>query len=112
MRRVVALVVVFSAAAAGTAFAAVAARPALRVVEASPLVVRGTGFHARERTRVTLYAEQTKTEVVTATAAGTFRVSFGDVPLSRCDGFRIVAVGRAGSRARLVRPPLPECNPN
>jgi hypothetical protein len=90
------------------------ARPlaSLRLVRTEPFVVRGVGFKAREHARLTLTVanDQTVRRVI-ARAAGGFVVSFGVVPLSRCDGYLVVAVGNRGSRAALKRPPLPECLP-
>jgi len=38
-------------------------------------------------------------------------MSFGNVAVGRCSGFRITAVGNLGSRATLKRTPLPACLP-
>ena len=47
----------------------------------------------------------------TASSSGAFRMSFGNVAIGRCSGFRITAVGNLGSRATLKRTPLPACLP-
>jgi hypothetical protein len=105
MRRALA-VALLCLASAGAAFAA-SAPPRLAITTRTPtLVVRGTGFHARERVTVTL---GTVVERVRATPLGVFTVNTG-VALSRCEGIIVRAVGAAGSKA-LFKLPQPACMP-
>jgi len=108
--------VLFSAGAVVLAAVSIAAAQArntasLRLVHTQPIVVAGAGFHARERVRVTLVAQGSHAQVVTATRSGSFTVSFSGVPVDRCTGFQVFAVGQRGSRAEVKRPPLPACLP-
>ncbi len=98
MRRVAIalLLLVAVALAAGTALARPPATSALRVVERTPLVVRGANFHSTER--VTLRAPGV-VRVVHTTASGVFRTRLGAAPTDRCS-FLIVAVGASGDHAQ------------
>ena len=115
MRRVtlVLIAMVALAAIASTAFAGAGAnaRSKLKLVQLHPLVVRGTAFRTGERVRVTVYAKIAHVEKTTASSSGAFRMSFGNVAIGRCSGFRVTAVGNLGSRASLKLPPLPACLP-
>ena len=88
-----------------------AARASLQLLQGKPLVVRGAGFRAAEKVRVTVYAKVGRVKRATAASDGTFRSTFRDVALSRCERVRVVAVGNRGSRAELKRPQLPGCLP-
>lgn len=93
-------------ALAGTA-AATSAPPRLAVTVRTPtLVLRGSGFHARER--VTLTAGSTVAHI-RATRLGSFTIDTG-IALSRCTGAIVRAVGTAGSVA-LLKLPQPACMP-
>jgi hypothetical protein len=73
--------------------------------------VRGTGFFAGERVRVTFSAVGgAVVRRATADVRGAFTASSDKALVSRCAGFRIVAVGNRGSRAVLKRIPLPACS--
>jgi hypothetical protein len=63
------------------------------------LKVRGSGFHARERVRVTVtpLSKQRIVRHVRATSHGTFVLSFPDV--TACAGVSGVATGSRGSHA-------------
>jgi hypothetical protein len=76
-----------------------------------PLVVDANGFRGGERVRVTLNARVTRTRTIAASAAGAFRLSFGEVPVSRCERFSVVAAGRSGTKAQYKHIPLPACSP-
>jgi hypothetical protein len=66
---------------------------ALRLVQASPIQVRGTGFHARERVRVVASAAQVSvTKRARASARGSFSVGFS-FSVGHCAGLGVVAVG-------------------
>jgi hypothetical protein len=76
-------------------------RPALRLVDRSPVVVRGTGFEAAEHVSVSLSVGTRSVRRAQATETGTLVVRFG-VSLGRCARYSIQAFGSAGSRARLL----------
>jgi hypothetical protein len=83
----------------------------LRLLKQSPYQVGGSGFAARERVRVVASAAQVSvTKRVRASRRGTFAAAFS-FGAGHCSGLRVVAVGSAGSRATLKRPPLPACMP-
>jgi hypothetical protein len=106
----VALAAALVAGASGTTLRSATAT--LRLVRTQPLTVRGLGFQAHERVRVTLTVHNdTSVRRAIAGPAGGFRVSFDDVPVTRCDAINVVAVGNRGSKAVLKRPPLPLCLP-
>lgn len=100
---VLAAVVVAGGASSGTA------TPSLRLVDSSPLTVKGVAFKARERVRVTATLESgTLRAVVRASRRGVFTVTFEEIAV-RC-GFTVRAVGAGGSRASL-KLPQPACPP-
>ena len=104
MRRAV-LLVAAVVLAATFASARAATRPALRLVDTSPVAFRGTGFKAHERVRVSVYAGTRATRRTTAGLRGGFTVRFAGLNPSACAGFSAVAVGNKGSRASFKRPP-------
>jgi hypothetical protein len=80
------------AALMSAAVAGGAAQPAVRLVQASPVVVAGTGF--KPGTNVTVrYVSGTARlrRAVTANRAGSFRATFAGVVFSRCRGLQLVA---------------------
>jgi hypothetical protein len=85
--------------------------PRLQVASAAPLTLRGTGFVAGERVRVTVAAAATRTKRVVAGRSGRFLVGFTGVSYDRCLGMGAQAVGAEGSLARL-KLPQPLCPPN
>jgi hypothetical protein len=107
VRRAVICVAVVAAALA-TPAAAQAAR--LTLVGARPVAVRGTGFHARERVRVTVRQADGRQRVrrVTASRAGTFKLTFPGAP-PPCGGWSASATGSRGSRAFMVGAKFPDC---
>ena len=111
LMRFVIATAVFAAAAATAAAAAPA--PSLRIASMSPTFrVAGAHFRAAERVRVTFVdGNDTLARRTTASALGTFTVSFGTVTVDRCTGFVVRAVGSGGSTATVKRLPLPECMP-
>jgi hypothetical protein len=89
-----------------------APRAKVRMVTLSPLEIRGTHFHPRERVRVT--ATPGGRRRVRTAANGTFTASFGTVPVDRCNGARltVVALGSRGDRAELaLKLPQVACPP-
>lgn len=114
MRRVlsaIALAAVLAVTAAAGGAGARTVVPSLRLVDQSPLAVHGAGFQARERVRVSFFTAGAVVRHTTADARGAFTVSSDKAIASRCEGFRIVAVGNRGSRAEVKHIPLPACNP-
>ena len=98
---------------AGTSAGAVS-KPALKLVRANPLTLRGSGFARHERVRVTVSADRTFFRTVRTTGAGTFTAAFDDVSFSfdRCgDGWIISARGARGDRA-VLKLPQPDCPPS
>ena len=83
----------------------------LRLVKPAPLRLVGSGFRARERVRVVAsVGHASATKRVQASRHGSFSASFR-FRAGHCSGLAVVAVGSAGSRATLKRPPLPACMP-
>ena len=77
----------------------------LKFAKGVPLTLRGAHFLPRERVRVTVTSELKRTKLVTASATGTFVVSF-QAAFDRCNGLLALAIGSQGSRARLKMPQL------
>ena len=77
--------------------------PALRVLDKTPLILRGTGFEPAERVRVTVVAQNTQLVRRTlASRLGTFVVRFETV-VDACYGAQAAtAVGARGSKASIV----------
>jgi hypothetical protein len=97
--------VALAASVATLASARVATRPTLRLMDASPVVFRGTGFKAHERVRVSVYAGARATKRVAAGVRGGFVVRFSNLDPSACTGFSAIAIGNEGSRASFKRAP-------
>jgi len=91
-----------------TASAAAAGSARIRIVDASPLTVRGSGFVAHERVRVTVDAETSATRRVLTGSAGGFVARFPAITFGYCTAFVIRAVGANGETA-VVRIAAPEC---
>jgi hypothetical protein len=105
VRRVTLLVAIAALAVTALASARAATRPALRLMDASPVAFRGVGFKARERVRVSVYAGERATKRLTAGARGGFVARFAGLDPNSCTGFSAVAVGNEGSRASFKRSP-------
>ncbi len=89
-------------------------RPALKIVRSTPLTIHGTGFHPRERVRVTVVTSRAAVRITRTTATGTFTARFTEEALSsdRCaNGLIVTARGAVGDTARL-KLPQPECPPS
>lgn len=115
MRIALTVVVAVVLAAAGSAAEAgqgtAGGRATLKLVDATPLKLRGTAFLAGERVRVTVSARATKAKRVTANAAGSFVVAFPGFSHDRCNALTAFAVGSQGSQARLKIRAQPQCPP-
>jgi hypothetical protein len=107
MRRLIVLLGVASAALllAGPAYAA-----RLSLADAKPVTIRGSGFHHRERVKVTVRESSGRRVVrrVTASGRGTFKVTMtqSTPPCGRWSAF---ATGSFGSRAFLAGMMFPDC---
>jgi hypothetical protein len=113
-RTLIALLAAVSLGSVATAGAADQSQARLRIVRAQPLTLRGSGFEARERVRVVVFAGSIRQKVLHAGPAGGFTTSFTGVVVSfgRCGtGLFVSARGSAGSFAALKRP-APECPPS
>jgi hypothetical protein len=96
--------------AVATALAAQAAvKPTLRATSLTPLSVRGTGFAAQERVRLTAYGPFRATKQVQATGWGEFAARFAR-PSSRATPWCSSPRSARAARATL-RIPLRECPP-
>lgn len=83
-----------------------AGRPALRVVQTSPLAIRGEHFRGREHVRLTTGAATVRAK---ASGDGVFVVTIRGA--TRCDSIRVLARGSAGSYAVVKVLPSPACMP-
>jgi hypothetical protein len=97
----------FSAAVAS---AASSTRPSLRLMDRSPVSVRGAGFLGGERVTVHLSAGSRSSKVVTAGGRGGFVARFAR-SLPRCTRYSVQAFGSKGSRASLRSGIAPDCQP-
>jgi hypothetical protein len=76
----------------------------LRVMDTTPVTVRGWGFEGRERVSVVLNAGGDWDSAVRMTTdAGVFTVRFDD-SLGSCERLSVRAWGSRGSRARVMTP--------
>jgi hypothetical protein len=104
--RVVAVTALAVLVAATAASARTQSRPSLRIARStSSLVVRGTGFYARESVRVTVTAGASRAKTVRTSSTGRFAADFGTAFVDPCDAILIRAAGRRGDRALLKIPP-------
>jgi hypothetical protein len=79
----------------------------LRLASTRPIVVRGNGFAARERVRVTVATRTVRSKRIRATTRGTFVVTFDGLSYDRCNGLTITATGTA--HVATIKRPQPEC---
>jgi hypothetical protein len=103
----VALGVLFLAATAFSGTRSSSARPAVRVADFSPFVVRGAGFRADERVTVVAQVQGRHVKAALSGARGGFTVRFAAVSIRGCAGYLVRATGSKGSRAYLRH--VPEC---
>jgi hypothetical protein len=98
MRRAIAIG--FLAALLATAPGGAAGMPTVRFASFMPATVRGTGFHVRGSVRVVVHDNgRSWSRRVTASATGTFFVSFGPLPIDRCSAVA-TAFGSGGMRVK------------
>jgi hypothetical protein len=102
VRAAIALLVLVLGTTGGPVAAAPKRHPVLTLVRSTPLVVRGSGFRAGERVRITLMSPRpVRASSRTATRAGTFKARIDMTPIL-CERTRsVVAIGDRGSRAAL-----------
>lgn len=111
MRFSLATAAAVTAALAGSAAGMSATPPRLLIDQTTPVIVRGSHFHAGEHVRVTAYVVgATATRNVIATRRGTFAVRFAGLKATSCGAYGARAVGSRGSRAAFRFLP-PECAP-
>ena len=101
-------------AVGGSVAVASTTKPTLRLVHAKPATVRGKGFYAHERVRVTIVGGKKYVRYARTNATGTFTAVFDDVTLGldRCgNGWALFARGARGDTAS-SKLPQPECPPS
>jgi hypothetical protein len=84
--------------------------PSLRLVKFQPLTVQGRSFAPGERVRVRVLAPDAAFRWATADRVGSFTARF-DIPATRCDLIRVIAIGSGAGRVVLKRLPSPACSP-
>jgi hypothetical protein len=89
--------------------AASAPGPALKLRSLQPFSVRGLHFKSLERVTVTLNGRWVRR--VRTSSYGSFAVTFKDVMIGRCDGYRVKALGSKGTIV-VLHPPPPMCAPS
>jgi len=101
------IAIVLAASVAVGAASAAPRRPSIALVTERPLVVRGSGFQARERVRVAATAHRTRT--VSTSRSGSFRVRLlPSWPAASCSALVLRARGARGELAVLkIRPMCP-----
>ena len=105
-----AIVVVFSLVGTATVQGASSGAATIKILDRTPLTLRGTGFAAGERVRVVVRTASTRQMRLSATARGSFVAAFRAASYNRCSGLTAFAFGSRGSRAQLVLP-APACPP-
>jgi hypothetical protein len=101
------LACLIAVAAFAAAVQAAATRPTLRLVQKAPVTIRGSGFHAGERVRVTVSADGPKeTRSMRASRTGVFTVELpATVVYDPCNSSLVAtAVGAGGDSATLKYP--------
>ncbi len=87
---------------------ATAGSPHIRITNVSPLTLRGTGFAAHERVRVTVSAETSASRRILTGSRGGFVARFPTITFRYCTASMIRAVGSTGDKA-VLRIAAPEC---
>lgn len=87
-----------------------ASSPHLALVDASPLAVRGSAFHAHERVKVVARSNGIRhTRRVRASRTGRFVATFKPGSTRPCGTLRVTAAGARGSHATLHGVRWPDC---
>jgi hypothetical protein len=106
----VAIVVLISLMSTAAVQGASSGAATIRVMDRTPLTLRGTGFAAGERVRIVVRTTSTRQMRLSATSRGSFVAAFRRATYNRCSGLTAFAFGSGGSRAQLVLP-APACPP-
>lgn len=85
------------------------ARATLVMTTRNPVSVRGTGFRAHTRVRVTLFAPQKQVRRPLTNSRGTFTANFSAV-IDRCSGWTVTAA-QPGRATVVLHGARPECPP-
>lgn len=72
----------------------------LRLLDAQPVVLRGTAFRPNERIKITVLQPTVTSRAIRASAAGRFVARFA-FSVGRCEDLDVRARGSRGSRATL-----------
>jgi hypothetical protein len=110
VRRAALPIALLSAALLAVAPAGAHQRPHLSLAHSEPPMVRGGGFHKRERVKVVV-VQNWGARLVKRTRAddgGRFKVVFPNAT-PPCGNYRVTATGSRGSRAALAGMNLPDC---
>ena len=99
-----------AALAAGAAPAETTRTATLRIVDRTPVTVRGAGFRAGERVSVVLRAKRRYVRTVRAGAGGSFVMRFA-LYADLCTAFNLRAAGNSGAVAYIARKLPPQCAP-
>jgi hypothetical protein len=106
--RFVALLALIGAATAYEPATAAPTSASVRVASTKPVTIRGGGFSAYERVRVTVTTETRMTKRIRTRASGTFTVAFTGLRYDRCtSGLTIAARGTRHSA--ILKIPLAQC---
>ena len=102
-----ALLVLATSASAGTT------KATLRIVDQTPLTVRGTGFHVEQSVRllVTQSGSTLVRRTVRTGSLGGFTVSLTATTLQRCGGDVAITARDASGRFAAAKVPMPDCPP-
>lgn len=86
------------------ATAAATAPPSLRLVGMQPVTLKGRGFQALERVRVTTVVDELRrVRVVRSTPSGAFVVTFASMPFDPCtSSLKAFARGAGGDKASMT----------
>lgn len=83
--------------------------PRVRIIDRSPLALRGSGFGPHERVRLSVaVGPRSEFRFVRALGTGTFLLRFPGIVYDRCHGtLKVTAVGLRGHRTGFILQPLP-----
>lgn len=101
------LLALAASASAGTT------KATLRIVDQTPLTVRGTGFHVEQSVRLSM--SQSGTTLVRRTVRtgvlGGFTARLASTTLHRCGGDVAITARDASGRIAVAKLPMPDCPP-
>jgi hypothetical protein len=87
-------------------------RPQVAVLDTSPFMVRGTGFHPGERVTLAITTRARVTRTVIAGPRGGFTLRMTSINLGACAGYAVRATGSMGSRTSMrIIPECPDLQP-